>query len=147
MKIILLDDIPNLGNRGEVRDVSNGYARNYLIPQRFAMLATPSNLKNITQIKKRQEVISRKAKADAEAQTQVIDTLACSLTRQASEEGRLYGSVTLQDLVAFLSQNGVHVEKRRVGLDEPIKATGEYSIPIHLHPEVTAQLRVSVSRE
>ena len=147
MKIILLDDIPKLGHRGEARDVSNGYARNYLIPQRLALLATPSNLKNIAQIKKRQEVITRKAKADAQSQAQVIDTLVCSLTRQASEEGRLYGSVTLQDLVAFLSQNGVHVEKRRVGLDEPIKAIGEYSIPISLHPEVTVQLRVSVSGE
>lgn len=147
MKIILLDDIPKLGHRGEACDVSNGYARNYLIPQRLALLATPSNLKNIAQIKKRQEVITRKAKADAQSQAQVIDTLVCSLTRQASEEGRLYGSVTLQDLVAFLSQNGVHVEKRRVGLDEPIKAIGEYSIPISLHPEVTVPLRVSVSGE
>jgi large subunit ribosomal protein L9 len=147
MKIILLDDVPTLGHRGEVREVSDGYGRNYLIPQRLALLASSSNLKNLVQIKKRQETIAQQVKADAQSQGQVIEALVFSLSRQASEDGRLYGSVTAQDLAAFLSQNGVHVEKRRVGLAEPIKAVGEYSVPIRLHPEVTVPLRVSVSRE
>lgn len=147
MKIILLEDVPALGHRGEVRNVADGYARNYLIPQRLALLASSSNLKNLVQIKKRQETIAQQVKADAQSQAQVIEALVFSLSRQASEEGRLYGSVTAQDLAAFLSQNGVHVEKRRVGLAEPIKAVGEHSIPIRLHPEVTVPLRVSVSRE
>jgi large subunit ribosomal protein L9 len=147
MKIILLEDVPALGHRGEVRNVADGYARNYLIPQRLALLASSSNLKNLVQIKKRQETIAQQVKADAQSQAQVIEALVFSLSRQASEEGRLYGSVTAQDLAAFLSQNGVHVEKHRVGLAEPIKAVGEHSIPIRLHPEVTVPLRVSVSRE
>lgn len=147
MKIILLEDVPALGHRGEVCNVADGYARNYLIPQRLALLASSSNLKNLVQIKKRQETIAQQVKADAQSQAQVIEALVFSLSRQASEEGRLYGSVTAQDLAAFLSQNGVHVEKRRVGLAEPIKAVGEHSIPIRLHPEVTVPLRVSVSRE
>ncbi|MBI4240833.1 MAG: 50S ribosomal protein L9 [Candidatus Rokubacteria bacterium] len=147
MKVILLDDLPKLGRRGEVRDVSDGYARNYLLPQKLALLASPANLKNLDQIKKRQEAKAVTARADAEARGRTIEALALSLTRQASEEGRLYGSVGVQDLVVFLAQHGIAIEKRRVGLHEPIKALGEYTVPIRLHPDVTAQLRVTVSRK
>lgn len=147
MKLILLDDIPKLGRRGDVREVADGYARNYLLPQKLALTATPANVKNLEQIKARQETRLAESKAQAETQAGTIDTLTLSLTRQASQEGRLYGSVGIQDLVAFLAQHGITVEKRRVGLDEPIKAVGEYAVPIRLHPEVTAPLKVVVSRE
>lgn len=147
MKIILLDDVPALGLRGEIRDVADGYARNYLIPQRLALLASPSNLKNIEQIRKRQEARAEKDKADAHAQAQAIEALTISLTRQASEDGRLYGSVSAQDLVAILSRQGINVEKRRIVLDAPIKALGECTVPIRLHPEIIAQLKISVARE
>jgi len=147
VKVILLDDIPKLGRRGEVRDVADGYARNYLLPQKLALLANPANLKNLDQIRKRQETHAAMARAEAEVRARTIETLTLSLTRQASEEGRLYGSVGVQDLLAFLAQHGIPVEKRRVGLQEPIKALGEHSVPIRLHPEVAAQLKVVVSRE
>lgn len=147
MRLILLDDIPKLGHRGDVREVADGYARNYLLPQKLALAATPANIKNLEQIKTRQEAKVVESKAQAEVQASAIDTLTLSMARQASQEGRLYGSVGIPDLVAFLVQHGVTVEKRRVGLDEPIKAVGEYSVPIRLHPEVTAQLKVVVSRE
>ena len=147
MKIILLDDVPKLGRRGEVRDVADGYARNYLIPQRLALVASPSNLKNIEQIKKRHEAHAEKEKIDAQALAQAIDPLTVSLTRQASEDGRLYGSVNAHDLVAILAQHGVSVEKRRIDLDTPIKTLGDYTVPVRLHPEVTAQLKISVARE
>lgn len=146
MKVILLDDIPKLGRRGEVRDVSDGYARNYLLPQKLALLATAANLGSLEQIKTRQEAKAASARAAAEAQARTIETLTLSLTRQASEEGRLYGSVGVQDLIAFLAQHGIAIEKRRVGLEEPIKTLGESTVPIRLHPEVTAQLRVTVAR-
>ena len=146
MKVILLDDIPKLGRRGEVREVAEGYARNYLLPQRLVVPASAANLKQVDQIKQHQEVRSRRAKADAETQAKNIDTLTFSQVRQASEEGRLYGSVGVQDLAGFLVQNGISVEKRRIGLDEPIKALGEYTVPIRLHPEVTAHLKVTVAR-
>ena len=146
MKVILLDDIPKLGRRGEVREVAEGYARNYLLPQRLVVPASAANLKQVDQIKQHQEVRSRRAKADAETQAKNIDTLTFSQVRQASEEGRLYGSVGAQDLAAFLAQNGLSVEKRRIGLDEPIKALGEYTVPVRLHPEVTAHLKVTVTR-
>lgn len=147
MKIILLDDVATLGRRGEVRDVSDGYARNYLLPHKLALHATPANLKNLEQIKARQESQAAKLKADALAQAQAIEALHFSQSRQASDEGRLFGSVGRADVAAFLSQHGIEVERRRVGLDEPIKSVGEFSVPIRLHADVTAQLKVSVDRE
>jgi large subunit ribosomal protein L9 len=119
MKIILLDDVAAVGRRGDVRDVSDGYARNFLIPKKLALSASAGNLKNLEHIKK----------------------------RQASEEGKLFGSVTSQDIVDFLDKHGVKIERRRVHLDEPIKTLGEASVPIRVHADITAQLKVSVVRE
>jgi large subunit ribosomal protein L9 len=147
MKIILMDDVPTLGRRGEVRDVSDGYARNFLLPQKLALHATPANMKNLAQIKARQDAQAAKLKADAQGQAQAIEALHFTQRRQASDEGRLFGSVGRADLAAFLAQHGVEVERRRIGLDEPIKSLGDFSVPVRLQAEVTAQLKVSVSRE
>jgi large subunit ribosomal protein L9 len=147
MKIILLEDVPTLGRRGEVRDVADGYARNYLLPHKLALTATAPNLKNLEGIKARQDSQAAKNLAEARAQAQVIEGLQLSLSRQASDEDRLFGSVGRNDIAAFLAQHRVEVERRRVGLDEPIKTLGEFSVPIRLHPEVTAQLKVTVMRE
>ncbi len=147
MKIILLDDVPALGHRGEIRDVSDGYARNYLLPQKLALNATAANLKNLEAIKARQESQAATLKADAQAQARAIEALHFAQSRQASDEGKLFGSVGRADVVAFLTQHGIDVERRRIGLDEPIKALGEFTVPIRLHAHVTAQLKVSVTRE
>jgi len=147
MKIILLEDVTKVGRRGEVRDVSDGYARNFLIPKKLALGATAGNLKNLEHIKKQANAKADRAKADAETLRAQIEALAYEERRQASEEGKLFGSVTSQDLVDFLAQHGVKVERRRVQLDEPIKMLGETSVPVRLHADVTAQLRVSVVRE
>jgi len=147
VKIILLDDVQSLGRRGDVRDVADGYARNYLLPQKLALMATAANLKNLRDIKATQAGRAARMKTDAERQAGGIDALHFSLTRQASDEGRLFGSVGRADVAAFLIQQGFPVERRRIDLDEPIKALGEFSIPIRLHPEVVAHLKVSVARE
>ncbi|HEV8437386.1 MAG TPA: 50S ribosomal protein L9 [Methylomirabilota bacterium] len=147
MKIILLEDIPTLGRRGEVRDVADGYARNYLLPQKLALHATDANLKNLGGIKARQDSQAAKNLAEAQTQAQAIEALHLMVARQASDEDRLFGSVGRNDLTAFLTQQGVEIERRRIGLDEPIKTLGEFSVPIRLHPEVTAQLKVTVTRE
>lgn len=147
MKVILLEDVSKVGRRGEVRDVSDGYARNFLIPKKLALGATAGNLKNLEHIKKQAVAKADRAKADAEAVRAQIEALAYEERRQASEEGKLFGSVTSQDLVDFLAKHGVKMERRRVQLDEPIKTLGETSVPVRLHAEVTAQLRVSVVRE
>ena len=147
MKIILMDDVPALGRRGEVRDVSDGYARNYLLPHKLALHATTANLKNLEQIKARQDATAAKLTARAQEQARAIEALHFTQARQASDEGRLFGSIGKADLVAFLSQHGLDVERRRIAMDEPIKSVGDFSVPVRLHADVTAQLKVSVTRE
>ncbi|HEV8639774.1 MAG TPA: 50S ribosomal protein L9 [Methylomirabilota bacterium] len=147
MKVILLDDIAKVGRRGEVRDVSDGYARNFLIPKKLALSATEGNLTNLEHIKKQQEAKASRVKAGAEALQARIESLVYEERRQASEEGKLFGSVTPQDVVDFLAAQGLKIERRRVQLEEPIKALGEAAVAIRLHPEVTAHLKVNVVRE
>jgi large subunit ribosomal protein L9 len=147
MKIILLDDVTKVGRRGEVREVSDGYARNYLIPKKLALSATTGNLKNLDQIKTQQDAKASRVKADAEALRARIEALVYEERRQASEEGKLFGSVTAQDIVDFLARHTIKVERRRVTLDEPIKTLGETSVTIRLHQDVTARLRVNIVRE
>jgi large subunit ribosomal protein L9 len=147
MKVILLDDVPKLGRRGEVRDVSDGYARNFLLPQKLALYATAGNLRNLETIKAGQESRAARMRSEAERQAEAIEALAFAQSRQASDEGRLFGSVGKADLADFLAQSGISVERRRIMLDEPIKALGEFSVPIRLHGDVTAHLKVTVTRE
>ena len=147
MKVILLDDVVKVGRRGEVRDVSDGYARNYLIPKKLALSATAGNLKNLDHIKTQQDAKAGRIKGDAEALRARIEALVYEEKRQASEEGKLFGSVTSQDIADFLGRQGVKVDRRRITLDEPLKGLGETSVTIRLHQDVTAQLKVSVVRE
>ena len=147
MKVILLDDVAKLGRRGEVRDVSDGYARNFLIPKKLALSATAGNLKNLGHIKQQQDAKADRIKADADALRGRIEALTYEERRQASEEGKLFGSVTSQDVADFLGARGIPMERKRITLEEPIKALGEFSVSMRLHPEVTAQLRITVVRE
>ena len=147
MKIILLDDVAHVGRRGEVRDVSDGYARNFLLPKKLALTATAGNLKGLDHIKRQQEAKAGRIKTDAETVRDRIEALVYEERRQASEEGKLFGSVTAQDVVDFLERSQVRVERRRVHLDEPIKTLGESTVTIRIHPEVVAQLRVNVARD
>jgi large subunit ribosomal protein L9 len=146
MKVILLDDVAKLGRRGEVRDVSDGYARNFLIPKKLALSASAGNLKNLEHIKQQAHAKADRVKGDAEALRQRIEALTLEERRQASEEGKLFGSVTSQDIAEFLDKQGIKVERRRIHLDEPIKTLGETTVPIRLHQDVTAQFKVSVVR-
>jgi large subunit ribosomal protein L9 len=147
MKIILLDDVATVGRRGEVRDVSDGYARNFLIPKKLALSASAGNLKNLEHIKQQAESKAQRIKGDAEGLQRRIEALHYEERRQASEEGKLFGSVTSQDIADFLGRQGVKIERRRIHLDEPIKTLGETTVSVRLHTDVTAQLRVSVTRE
>src|SRR5262249_40786803 len=143
MKIILLEDVASLGRRGEVRDVADGYGRNYLLPHKLALPATAANLKNLEGIKARQDSQAAKHLAEARAQALAIEGLHFTVSRQASDEDRLFGSVGRNDVAAFLTEHGVEIERRRIGLDEPLKTLGEFSVPIRLHSDVTAQLKVT----
>src|SRR5262247_886377 len=147
MKVILLDDVTKLGRRGDVRDVSDGYARNFLIPKKLALSATQGNLQNLDHIKRQQSAKADRIKVDAETLRARIEALTYEERRQASEEGKLFGSVTSQDIADFLGARGIQMDRKRITLDEPIKALGEFSVSMRLHPDVTAQLKVAVVRE
>jgi large subunit ribosomal protein L9 len=134
MKIILMEDVTTLGRRGDVRDVANGYARNFLLP-------------NLDHLKRQRERTENRAHQEARDAAGRIAALTLTVTTRASEDGRLFGSVSAQDVVEYLERHEVRVEKRRVLLEEPIKALGEYRVPVKLHPEVTAELQVHVVRE
>jgi large subunit ribosomal protein L9 len=127
--------------------VADGYGRNYLLPQKLALTATAANMKNLDGIKARQESQAARGLAEAQSQAQAIEALHLAVSRQASDEDRLFGSVGRNDIAAFLTQHGVEVERRRIALDEPIKSVGDFIVPIRLHADVTGQLKVSVTRE
>jgi large subunit ribosomal protein L9 len=147
MKVILMTDVPALGHRGETRDVANGYARNFLLPRKLAVEATAANLKNVEHLKRQRAKEDHRALEAAKATAARIEALTLSVTARASEDGRLYGSVSSQDVLEVLEKNQVPVEKRRIQLDDPIKAVGDYQVPIRLLGDVTASLTVSVAAE
>jgi len=146
VKVILMEDIAKLGRRGEVREVAAGYARNYLLPRRLAVPATAANLRDIDRLKRDREQDEARQATQARALAARIEALALTVPMQASEEGRLYGSVAAHDVVEFLARHEIGVERRRVGLEEPIKALGEYTVPIRLSGGITASLKVTVVR-
>jgi large subunit ribosomal protein L9 len=147
MKVILMTDVPALGQRGETRDVASGYARNFLLPRKLAVPATPANLKNVEHLKRQRAREEQRALETAKATAERIEGLTLAVTARASEDGRLYGSVSAQDVVEFLERHQVSVEKRRVAMEEPIKAVGEYKVSVRLHGDVTAALTVTVKAE
>ena len=147
MKVILMTDVPALGQRGEMRDVANGYARNFLLPRKLAVPATPANLKNVEHLKRQRAREEERALETAKATAERIEGLTLAVTARASEDGRLYGSVSPQDVVEFLERHKISVEKRRVAMDEPIKAVGDYKVLVRLHGDVTAALTVTVKAE
>lgn len=147
MQIVLKEDIDKLGRRGEIVKVAAGYARNYLLPFGKALPATPGNLKVIEREKRRYVVRLTKEKEENEAMAARIQALSLTLVRKVGESDVLYGSVTSGDVAEALSKEGVVVDKRRIQLPEPIKSLGIYTIPIRLHPEVTAEVKVWVVKE
>jgi large subunit ribosomal protein L9 len=146
-KVLLREDIDDLGARGEIVRVRAGYARNYLLPRKLAVQATTSNVKQIEQI--RAALLKREAKerSTAESQAEQIGLLILNFERKAGEQGALYGSVTSMDITEALQQRGYEVERHRIHLREPIKRLGEFSVPVRLHRDVTVELQVTVAPE
>jgi large subunit ribosomal protein L9 len=147
MKIVLRTDVENVGRRGEVIRVADGYARNYLLPKRLALEATPGNLKQIEQERRVREVHEAKEKKEADALASRIGQLSCTVVRKVGENEVLYGSVTNSDIAELLEKQGFVVDKRKILLEEPIKSLGIYEVPLKLHPEVLATLKVWVVKE
>jgi large subunit ribosomal protein L9 len=147
MQVILLEDVPSLGKTGDQVKVSDGYGRNYLIPKKKAILATEKGLKVIEHQKRQVQQRMEKAKRDAEKMAQQIATLSCTFAKTIGESGKLFGSVTSMDIENYLKENGMEVDRKKISLEEPIKNIGMFTVPIKLHPEVTAHLKVWVVQE
>lgn len=147
MELLLREDVEHLGLRGELVKVRPGYGRNFLLPRGLAVQATTANVKAIT---KQREAFLKKAAADktsAEGQAALLQSLTLEFARKVGEHGVLYGSVTSMDIAEAIAAKGFEIDRRKIQLAEPIKEVGEFAIPIKLHREVTANLKVVVKKE
>lgn len=147
MQVILLEDVPSLGKAGETVKVSDGYGRNYLIPRKKAIFATEKNVKALAHQKMMVQQQMGKIKREAEKIVAQIGDLTCTFARTVGESGKLFGSVTSMDIEAFLKENNIDVDRKKILLDEPIKNLGMYEVPVKLSAEVTAHLKVWVVQE
>ena len=147
MRVILLENVPSLGKTGDLVKVSDGYGRNFLIPQKKAILATEKSLKAIEHQKRLIQQRLEKTKKDAGKIAQRIETLSCTFLRTVGESGKLFGSVTSMDIENYLKENGIEVDRKKISLEEPIKNLGMFTVPIKLHADVTAHLKVWVVQE
>jgi large subunit ribosomal protein L9 len=147
MQIILQEDVEKLGNRGELVDVAAGYARNFLLPRKLGIEATPGNMKRLERM--RVSFAKKEATEKGAAQT-LADSLqgvSLAFTRKAGENEQLFGSVTSADIAAALEAQGYHIDKRKITLADPIKVVGDYEIPVKLHREITSNVKVTVRKE
>jgi large subunit ribosomal protein L9 len=147
MEVILRDHVENVGRRGEVVKVADGYARNYLLPRKLALLATPGNLKQIERERVKLDVIEAEEKTGAEAIAARMVNVEVIITRRVGDTEALYGSVTTADIAEALGKLGHETDKRKLGLREPIKKLGAYTVPLKLHRDVVVQLPVKVVAE
>jgi large subunit ribosomal protein L9 len=147
MEVILKEDVDNLGHRGDLVKVAEGYGRNFLLPRKLAMQATPANKAVIEQMKASAARRSATEKTQAEALVAKLEPVVLSFTRKSGEAGHLFGSVTSADIAAELAANGFEVDRRKIQLPEPLKIVGESSVAIKLHREVTAHVKVKVLAE
>lgn len=146
-KILLREDVDDLGARGEIVRVRAGYARNYLLPRKLAVEATSSNVKQIEG--ERAALLKKEAseRTTAEGQAELISKLVLEFKRKSGEQGALYGSVTSMDIAESLKERGYEIDRHRLHLREPIKRLGEFSVPLRLHREVSIDLQVKVVPE
>ena len=147
MEVILKEDVPTLGSRGDVVKVADGYGRNYLLPRKLAIEATRSNRAVIEQMKQASLRRAARDKADAEAQAKLLEAVSLSFTRKAGEKEQLFGSVTSGDIAAALEAKGYAIDRRKIHLDEPLKLIGEFKVPIRLYKGVDATVKVVVDKE
>ncbi|MBI5266567.1 MAG: 50S ribosomal protein L9 [candidate division Zixibacteria bacterium] len=147
MKVILREDVHNVGNAGQTVEVKPGYGRNFLIPRNLAIPATSGNLKAIGEIEKQKDVRARKRRKGAEIVRTKIEKLSLSREALVGEEDKMFGSVTAADIAEMLEKEGVLVDKRAIELEEPIKALGVYTVPVKCDKDVVANLRLWVIKK
>jgi large subunit ribosomal protein L9 len=147
MEVILKEDVPKLGHRGDVVRVAEGYGRNYLLPRKLAIEATQTNKAVIEQMK--QSAVRRSAveKGDAEALSKQLEAVSVTFQRKVGEKDHLFGSVTSSDIAEALEHQGFNIDRRKIQLHEPLKSLGEFDVPIKLHRDVTSRVKVVVEKE
>jgi large subunit ribosomal protein L9 len=147
MEVILREHVDNLGRRGDVVKVASGYARNYLLPRKLALAVNEGNKRQIERERKNAEVRELEEKTQAEAFAARLGAAEISIARRVGEHDALYGSVTSADIATALAAKGFEIDKRKITLADPIKALGEVTVPVRIHRDVTAQVKVSVVAE
>ncbi len=144
IEVILREDVPSLGRAGELVRVRPGYARNYLLPKGLAFEATEGNRRRIAAETRVREARRQAERVEAEGLAARLASVTLTIASKAGEEGKLFGSVTAQDIADALAAQGLAVDRRRIELEHPIKALGTHTVPVRLHPEVHAEVRVHV---
>jgi len=147
MKVLLKEDVDGLGSCGDEVTVKDGYGRNYLVPQGKAILATPKNVRAFAHQKAIVQGRLKKLVNSAEERAAEISKLTVTVTKKSGEQGKLYGAVTAQDIASGLAGQGVEIDRRKILLGEPIKALGQFKVPLKLHAQVTAEINVHVVAE
>jgi large subunit ribosomal protein L9 len=147
MEVILRQHVDNLGERGQIVKVADGYARNYLLPRKLALPATEGNKKHVERERRIMETREAEEKGQAEAIAARLGAVDITIARRVGETDQLYGSVTAADIAEFLKARGFEIDRRRIVLPDPIKTIGEHDIPLKLHRNVTVPLKVKVVKE
>lgn len=147
MKVILREDVQDLGQAGQTVQVRDGYGRNYLIPRNLAIPATKGNLSAVDEIKRQKDVRDRKRKREAEVVKDRLQKLQLTAEVLVGEEDKLFGSVTSADIADLIEREGVSIDKRSITLDEPIKALGMYSVPVKVDKDVVANVQLLVRKK
>ena len=147
MKVVLSEHVDHLGERGEIVSVAAGYARNYLLPKRLALKATPGNMRMLEQERRVWEFKETREVDDAQAMADRMGDLELSVTKKAGDSGTLYGSVTNVEIAGLMAAKGVEIDRRKIVLHEPVKTLGSHKISIRLHRKVTAEVTLLVASE
>jgi len=147
MEVILMDDIASLGKAGDLVKVSDGYARNYLLPRNKAVTATANNRRMLEHNKDLLQHRMDRLEKEAQKQAKRIEEISCTIAKPVGEGGKLFGAVTTSDIEDALREHGMLLDRKKIELDEPIKNLGVYTVPVRLHPKVVGQLKLWVVKE
>ena len=147
MKVILTQAVPHLGQAGDQVDVARGYARNYLIPRNLAVEATASHLRSLQQLKTQGRQREERFKQEADSVAERLRGLILTFARAAGDQERLFGSVTSSDIAEALAEQGIRLDRKKIVMEEPIKAVGRYAVPVRLHRDTVAEIQVQVVSE
>ncbi len=147
MKVILKEDVKDVGHIGEMLTVKDGYARNFLLPRGLALEANPKNIKALEHEKRKIQEMVKKAKSGAEEVASKVSAVTLTIKAKVGEEEKLFGSVTVMDIAEALKKEGLDIDRKKIVLEEPIKRLGIYKVGVKVHPEVSAQFTVQVVSE